>query len=66
MQKIRSRISKYWRKTEEPSKFVDEDVESLEYRNTADEILELHGLNFRKHAECLVRANQLTKALEKI
>ena len=40
--KLRSRISKYHKKKEESSKFVEEDVESPEFKKTADSVAELH------------------------
>lgn len=64
--KSRERISKYYRKNEEPSKFIEEDVESLEYRQAVDKIAVLHQKNYGRHAVALKRSNNLKDAQAKV
>jgi len=44
--KMSQRVTKYLRKRNEVNTFVDEDVDTTEYRDTADLVDELHTKNY--------------------
>lgn len=68
--KLHLRINRYFRSLKDadgrPHRFTDEDEDTLEYRNTKDEIEALHAKNFQRYALVLQRQNRLTEALAKI
>ena len=48
--KICGRISRYYKKRGEQNTFVEEDMDTLDYRNTFDKIDALHLKNYQNHA----------------
>ena len=64
--KMSQRVTKYLRKRDEVNTFVEEDINTVEYRNTADLVDDLHIKNYQNQAVILRRQNNLTKALQVI
>ena len=64
--KMSQRVTKYIRKRGEVNTFVEEDVDTIEYRDTADLIDELHIKNYQNQAVIYRRQNNLTQALATI
>lgn len=64
--KLSRRVSKFIRKRDEPNAFVEEDIDTLEFRQTADLVDELHIKNYQNQAVILRRQNCLTDSLQAI
>lgn len=65
-EKLCVRINRYYRNRDAKNNFEEEDTNTLEYRNTQDEIDEVHIKNYHQHSRLLQKQNRLTDALSKI
>lgn len=69
-EKLFKRITRYFRTKKElentPNRFVEEDENTLDYRDTADKIEELHTKNFQNYALILFCQKKFKEALEVI
>ena len=59
-------IGRYYRNKDAKSNFLEEDENTLDYRNCSDKIDLLHLENFKAHAEMLLKQNSFGLAFEKI
>lgn len=60
------RIQRYYRNKDSKKNFLEEDPNTLEYRNCMDQIEEVHITNFCKYSELLLKQNKTKEALTKI
>lgn len=65
-EKLCVRINRYYRNRDAKNNFSEEDTDTLEYRNTQDEIDEVHIQNYHVHSKLLQKQNRLGDALHKI
>lgn len=61
-----TRIGRYFRNKDAKSNFLEEDENTLDYRNCIDQIDIIHLENFKNHAEMLLKQNNFGLAFEKI
>ena len=63
---MHTRINRYFRNKDARSNFLEEDTDTLNYRDCTDQIELIHLRNFRCFAEILLLKNQPSEALVKI
>ena len=61
-----TRIARYFRNKDAKSNFLEEDENTLDYRNCNDQIDLIHLENFKNHAKMLLKQNSFGLAFEKI
>jgi hypothetical protein len=65
-EKMYLRIGRYYRNKDSMKNFLEEDPNSLEFRDCMDQIQGIHSVNFCKYSELLLRQNKTKEALDKI
>lgn len=60
------RISRYYRNKDAMKNFLEEDPNTLEFRNSVDKIQEIHSANYCNYAILMLKQNKTKEALEKI
>jgi len=58
-EKIYIRIQRYYRNKDSMNNFLEEDANSLDYRNGLDEIDQVHSNNFFNYASLLLKKNEI-------
>jgi len=62
-EKICIRVGRYYKNKDAKNNFCEEDVDTLEYRNATENIMELHQENYLLLSNVLLAQNNLTEAL---
>lgn len=59
-------IGRYFRNKDAKTNFLEEDIDTLDYRNSSDQIDLIHLENFKNFAQILLKQNKFGLAFEKI
>ena len=59
-------IGRYFRNKDAKTNFLEEDIDTLDYRNSSDQIDLIHLENFKNFAKILLKQNKFGLAFEKI
>lgn len=65
-EKMYLRIQRYYRNKDAMNNFLEEDTQTLDYRNALDAIEAIHSANFCNYSSLLLKQNKTNLALEKI
>lgn len=65
-EKMYLRIQRYYRNKDAMNNFLEEDTQTLDYRNALDSIEAIHSANFCNYSSLLLKQNKTNLALEKI
>ena len=65
-EKAYTRIGRYYRNKDAKTNFLEEDIDTLDYRNSSDKIDLIHLENFKNFAQILLKQNKFGLAFEKI
>lgn len=65
-QKAYTTIGRYFRNKDARTNFLEEDMDTLDYRDSSDKIDLIHLANFKNFAQILLKQNKFGLAFEKI